>query len=202
MKAPIVTKKQAEILCLIAQGCTAKEIAEIRSINVDTVNGALYTMRQLFTAETNAHLVTLAYALDVIDCKVEDAELKVFYVGDQAKLPRREERTAERIRVAEDALKRGLSIAQASRISGADRKTIVRRLEIKGGLQGDISATEAAQMSPEEERKQRLAIAEGVIREGGSLLAAERASGISRKTIGVALNVEALRGAASNGTAG
>jgi DNA-binding NarL/FixJ family response regulator len=64
--APLLTGRQREILQLVAEGKTAKEIASILDISARTAQGHKYEIMRIFRVRTSAELVHLAIKLGLI----------------------------------------------------------------------------------------------------------------------------------------
>jgi DNA-binding CsgD family transcriptional regulator len=67
-----VTKRERQILQLMAEGYSRKEVAQELGVHVNTVRNRLYLMRQ-FYAGTNEALMVIAVKLGWISIEVEVA---------------------------------------------------------------------------------------------------------------------------------
>lgn len=140
-----LSAKRIKILCLLAEGFEPAAIAELMHIELCTLHSYMKRLREQFGARNSMHMITLAYAHDIIDVGVnDDGTPVVFMTLDEDKIStERRSPMRSQINAAKDAILEGRSISEAARRAGLDRGTVTRHIDI-AALRATMAQGEAA----------------------------------------------------------
>lgn len=127
-----MSAKRIKVLCLLAEGLEPAAIAEVMHVEMCTVHSYMQRLREQFGARNSIHMITLAYAHDIIDVGINDEGRPVVFMTleDDKITPERRSPMRSQINAAKDAILEGRSISEAARRAGLDRGTVTRHIDI------------------------------------------------------------------------